>query len=937
MHRTNSGMAQPGHSIFFSILAGVLAIALMISLALAPRLALSADEIVEEVVVTGSYIKRSVQEQPNPVDLFDRSEWEEQGSPQMVEIIRNNPAMSGTLNQQEQYSGSGTATGLKNINIRGLGAERSLVLMNGKRMVVTGATVGKGNQYVVDIGAFPTVAMERIELLKNGGSVNYGTDAMAGVWNFITRDEFEGLEISYNHGEYDKSEGGDQSLGMIFGVASDRVNWVTSFEYENRDRLNVFKKGLVDYKFNNWNIGKSSFGNPGTFTPADYDTTNQVVDPACGYDFGNGGTAMEGQNGTWSQCGYTYVPFANIIDPQDRTKIYSQMKFAVNDNLEVYGEILFARLDTVYEGSPSYPPTNPGANYFTFVPLDNPGFADLMATGMTDEQQAGYTDAGGALWWGRSLAGQGPAVSFPREHTSIRVVGGARGMLPFEYTGGLDFDVSVAYSEATSDVRGTDVLTARFDQAVNGVGGPNCPRASETATDESNDALRGDASQGCSWFNPVGSSITAAPGSALYNDQSLRDWFTGLSSGITENRLLVTDAVLSGELPFEVGFGAPAFAFGGQYRTYESDYNPTGDNRVDGAQPSPFHFLGVARQNYLKLKNWAIFGEMAFQLSDRLDVEIGVRHEDYERDAVTKPKFAGRLDINDYISLRASYEQVFRTGSIPSQPTINLELYAPLGEYLSIETPVPTGLDPEESDNFNIGAIITPIDNLTLTVDYYNMALAGPFGREAATCGCADLITNDAGQVNKIIAELINGDDIETDGIDVEVDYTLPIDSGLLSFGANANYILSFDVFGELAADGSQTGNAYDAVGLYNVRSSALPIEVRSMPEFKVNAWAGWSNEMHNVRLYARYIDGMDVTPTSSMYGRQGITAIDDMLSFDAHYSVTLMDENLKITVSALNLTDEDPPLTPNELAYDAYTHNPLGRVLQVGVRYTMF
>ncbi|HCG69073.1 MAG TPA: hypothetical protein DE147_01380, partial [Gammaproteobacteria bacterium] len=69
----------------------------------------------------------------------------------------------------------------------------------------------------------------------------------------------------------------------------------------------------------------------------------------------------------------------------------------------------------------------------------------------------------------------------------------------------------------------------------------------------------------------------------------------------------------------------------------------------------------------------------------------------------------------------------------------------------------------------------------------------------------------------------------------------------------------------------------------------------------------------------------------------QGITAIDDMLSFDAHYSVTLMDENLKITVSALNLTDEDPPLTPNELAYDAYTHNPLGRVLQVGVRYTMF
>ena len=109
----------------------------------------------EEVVVTGSYIARAVEEQSNPVDVYDRSEWEEQGSPQMVEIIRNTPAMSGTLNQSEQYAGSGVATGLKNINIRGLGAERSLVLMNGKRMVVTGASVGKGGQYVVDIGAFP--------------------------------------------------------------------------------------------------------------------------------------------------------------------------------------------------------------------------------------------------------------------------------------------------------------------------------------------------------------------------------------------------------------------------------------------------------------------------------------------------------------------------------------------------------------------------------------------------------------------------------------------------------------------------------------------------------------------------------------------------------------------------------------------------------------
>ena len=82
-------------------------------------------------------------------------------------------------------------------------------------MVVTGASVGRGGQYVVDVGAFPTIAMERIELLKNGGAVTYGTDAMAGVWNFITRDEFEGFEIQTNSAFVQESEGGDRGTGHL--------------------------------------------------------------------------------------------------------------------------------------------------------------------------------------------------------------------------------------------------------------------------------------------------------------------------------------------------------------------------------------------------------------------------------------------------------------------------------------------------------------------------------------------------------------------------------------------------------------------------------------------------------------------------------------------------------------------------------------------------
>ncbi len=894
-----------------------------------------AEEQIEEVVVTGSYIKRSVQEQPNPVDVYDRAEWEEQGSPQAVEIIQNTPAMSGTLNQSEQYAGSGTATGLKNINIRGLGAERSLVLLNGKRMAVAGASVGKGNQYVVDIGAFPNIAMQRIELLKNGGAVNYGTDAMAGVWNYITRDEFEGFEIQVNHADVQESDG-DQTVGMIFGTASDEVNLVASFEYEKRNTLNVNDHNQVDHS-GIWPLGVSSFGNPGTFTPANYDVPNQVVDPACGTNFGsNGGNAILGRFNTWSGCGYSYMPFANIIDPQERLKFLAQTKVQVSDTTEVYGEVLWAKMATVYQGSPSYPPTNPGANYFTFVPTANPGLADLMANGMTDAQRASFEGAGGSLWWGRSLAGQGPTVSFPREHKAMRIVAGTRGTLPFEFTGGLDFDLSLAYSETTADLGGYDVLTNRFDLAINGLGGADCGRASNTPGDAANDSVRGNAGAGCYWFNPAGSSIGAAPGSALYNDPAIRDWFTGESSGTTENRYAVTDAVFSGELPIEMSGGNVAFAVGGQYRWYESEYDPTGDNRVDGAQPSPFHFLGVSLYNYLETKNWAVFGEASIPVADNIDIEVGVRHENYGLDSVTKPKLAARWDVNEVLTLRASYEEVFRVPTLPNNPTINLELYAPLGEYLSIETPVPENLSPEASDNFNIGGILQPLDGMTITVDYYNMALSGPFGREAATCACADLVVNEAGQVNKIITELINGDDIETDGIDIEIDYRFDTDFGRINLGMNGNYIMTYDVSGELASDGTQTGGKYDAVGKYNVRATALPIEVRSMAKVKMNAWVGWSSNQQSARLYARYIGGLDVDESSTSYGVAGLTTVDSMLSFDAHYSLELMDEKVRLTASVLNIADERAPLAPHEQGYDAYTHNPLGRVFKVGLRYAL-
>ena len=159
------------------------------------------DEDVEAVVVTGSYIKTDREEIDIPVDVFDRGEYGAAGAPNMREVLRNMPAITGTINQSEQFSdGGGTIVGLKNVNIRSLGIPRTLVLFNGKRIVASAGTTKEGNAFV-DVGNFPMIAMERIEVLKNGGAVSHGTDAMGGVFNFITRDKFEGFEGTASHQE----------------------------------------------------------------------------------------------------------------------------------------------------------------------------------------------------------------------------------------------------------------------------------------------------------------------------------------------------------------------------------------------------------------------------------------------------------------------------------------------------------------------------------------------------------------------------------------------------------------------------------------------------------------------------------------------------------------------------------------------------------------
>jgi outer membrane receptor protein involved in Fe transport len=185
---------------------------------------------VEEIVVTGSNIRGSALDAALPVEVYSQQSLEKQGSPSALEFAKS-LTISGPTTGESYYFGGPALVGSVNYNLRGLGADKTLTLLNGRRM----------NQNTANI---PSIALARTEILKDGAAVIYGADATGGVVNFITRDRFVGLEAQGQYKYIDGSKG-DYSVGVMGGIGEDRVNLLVSAEYEHRSRLNTMERDFT--------------------------------------------------------------------------------------------------------------------------------------------------------------------------------------------------------------------------------------------------------------------------------------------------------------------------------------------------------------------------------------------------------------------------------------------------------------------------------------------------------------------------------------------------------------------------------------------------------------------------------------------------------------------------------------------------------------------
>ena len=677
---------------------GILALAMIAGPAYA-QTAPAADTVAEDapvkdIVVTGSLIRGSREDAPAPIDVISSEELSRQGNPSALDLIKNLPTSNGVIGDANQFDARAQGNeGVASINLRGLGPQRTLVLLNGKRIVQSG---GSGIP-IVDVNLIPSAAIGRVEVLKDGAAATYGSDAIAGVVNFITKTNQEGFLAS---GDYRFIEGskGDYGGALSFGHTQDGFRVFISGGYQRRSELQTLDRDFVIQPYpNNPQGGYTGGGNPGNF---DFNATAPFVDPVSGRNFGAvnfvrdlgcealGGFRSRPGSGTATapvdRCFNQYGLFGNLVEPEDRFQIFTDVGIDLTDSIKLRLNGLWGHSETRITTSPTYLPTLPpsanavsgGAGFFQ-IPTYAPALRDYCRV---------YGAAAGCLTAadGTPLA---PALAFPvlfrpallggnplypgrGSATSPRISNEylVSAELGFAITDKLDLTYSVTYSQYDRSFGGTDTFGDLLQNALAGFGGQNCAFASTASraglTPAQLAGLAG--TNGCTFFNPFSTAVQAnratgavnpnfagsrstnglsvTPGAGLINDNATIDNFFVDSRTDAKTKQVVADAVLSGQTNFTLPGGTIGFAVGGQFRKnyYDRRYDANSNLAINPCPGTPLNpaatcnqltgaqgFLGTNFNGSAQNSVYAAFTEIQLPVTDAFDVQLAARYESY--------------------------------------------------------------------------------------------------------------------------------------------------------------------------------------------------------------------------------------------------------------------------------------------------------------------
>lgn len=896
------------------------------------------DVAVDEVVVTASRVNQSGFTAPTPVTTLGEDQVKSRAATTLGEVLAGVPSFRPSSSPQTAGVTSRNG-GIVSADLRGLGESRTLVLLNGRRFVPQTA------EGTVDLKQFPSLLVQNIEVVTGGASAAWGSDAVAGVVNFILRDRIEGWQGTVQYGISEEGDNEEYRLSLATGesLMDDRIRAVIGADY-------LSNRGIGSQYSRDWgrrevgivtNGAFAANGLPNYIITPDFHVANMsqggliVSGPLRGTAFGPGGVPFQFQFGQvfgatmigGTADGENPLLASNLGQPIESLNGLTHVDFDVNEDLTLFFEGSLAWTKT--KGA-SQQPRDPGN---LVIQQDNAYLPEsvrqqMVALGLQ------------TITIGRISNDTGP-IALEVQNQTYRAVAGAKGKLFGDWT--WDAYYQFGRNRYALNFGPNNRNQANYFRAVDAVRAPNGEIVCRsTLTDPAN---------GCIPVNVFGN------GSLRVNSYAFGQAEFDL---VTDQQVAAVNA--QGPL-VELWAGPISLAVGAEWRkdTAESFSDPLSQQ----IQPNG-SVGGWLLGNQLPLRGSVTvkeaYGETVVPLSGRestigqLDLNAAIRRTDYSTSGgVTTWKVGATWEPIPDLRLRATRSRDIRAPNLS-------ELFQGGGSsFTNVFDPVLGGsvqvqefqqgnpnLQPETAKTFTAGVVMRPrfVPGLNVSVDYFDITVddvIGSIGAAVAVQGCLsgnDVLCqsvrrNPNGTIAFVIAQQLNLNELRTSGIDYEVQYRTGLWGGDLNVRALATNTLELVTV--------QPGGKLERLGRLSAHFRVLGV-----PDWRGNLDLNYRRDAWQVNLQARYIGEGRFNPDLTEGVRAANTINDNTvpafvyLNLGGQYNFTLRGAEFELYGLITNLLDKDPPYLPsgaaggtNESSTNAgQGYDVIGRNYRVGLRF---
>ncbi|HKP63521.1 MAG TPA: TonB-dependent receptor [Polyangiales bacterium] len=890
----------------------------------------------DDIVVTGSRIKRSPELTSSvPVAVLDRKDLEKTGATNAADVVAQLTAAQGSGFQGGGNPGNrgGGAVGAVMVNLRGLGSGATLVLVNGRRLVPTGG--GAGTETFSDIGVIPLAAIERIEVLKGGGSAIYGADAVAGVVNIITRTNFDGLRLEVDGQTTSRADQQDFTVSGAWGAHSDhgRVTVATSYLHRSPMLADTREFGRVA------NVDQAGF--PGTFIAPGFDPSDPMrtrfPDPACNMVPGSEvrKSVINGMERSDETCVFNYAAYQSILSELERGNILANASYDITDHTSVFAEFLANRTRSSPSATPAYSVPPP----LLVVPANH---VDNIFG-----RQVSFLGRPFGKDFGARLNSVGD--------DTYRVVAGVKG----DFAGvGKDsiletweWELHASWATSRSNSVVQDTLRANLQSALNSCSDPS------------------DLSK-C--YNPFYSSVD---GTGTPNTQSVIDYVYSAAQTITDHSLQTYFGSLSGDL-FGLPGGDVGFALGAELR-YEWRMS-----QIDhDSNQQLFSFILGNPDGYGERNVYSGFLELRWPLIKGIELNTAARIEHYtDIESTTPSPFVGlTIDVGDLSGGKASAPPIIRFLQFTGQatwafrapslfqaypgfvvaPTALTVPPSPVPAYLPVLNYGNPDLEPETALILSAGINWKPFEELALRAEYWDYNYDGRIAVESSQQAIANdqylmmmgmggdprVVRDPAtGLVQRIEVTQRNIDgSVRTNGIDFGAMLTITgrtfgggaNDFGSFNAGVDGTLTLSYTYPAAQAARLTVPNTSptmtldpphcdmkeCEAVGSRNYATFAPPL-----PRWRFNFPVGWSMNGHMITLIGHYMTGIE--DDNAVHADGTLGRLSPVFTLDAQYAYTIRDwigKELSLRIGCYNVFDRLPDQTMDLNGFESMLYDPRG------------